>query len=94
MTKDMAMEVDVLKKKRITNKTKRFVGISRMVDANVPIEKAIDRTGHRSSKGFLQYDQTNKPINDRTISDIILGKSNPDVGLSYTLLYEGEHQKL
>ena len=94
MTKDMAIEVDVLKNKRITNKTGRSVGISRMVGANVPIEKAMERIGHRSSKGFLQYDRTAKSINDRTLSGIIWGKSNPDVALSNTPMYEGKRQKL
>ena len=94
MTKDMAMEVDVLKNKRIIDKIGRSVGINRMVDANVAIEKAMEKTSNRSSKGFLQYDQITKSINDCTLSSIILEKSNPDIGLSYTLLYEGERQKL
>jgi hypothetical protein len=51
----LAEDVPSLSGKRITNKTGRNTGITRLEEAMVPLDRAIQLTGHRDSKSYKKY---------------------------------------
>lgn len=57
--------------KIVTNKTSRNIGISRLDDAMVPIEKGMELTGHRDPKSFKKYNKTPKVTSDRATQRVL-----------------------
>jgi hypothetical protein len=51
----LAEDMPSLDGKRITNKTGRNTGISRLEEARVPLDRAIQLTGHRDIKSYKKY---------------------------------------
>jgi integrase len=73
VTKEMAISANIDKK--VTNKTGRQVGVTRMEEAKVPLETAMRRTGHRDPKSFYQYvANTNRSLEDKALQRVISGE--------------------
>lgn len=71
--KDLADYVPSLKAKRITNKSVRSTGISRMEAALAPVDKGMLQTGHRDVKSYKGYSRECKDKEDKVLQDIISG---------------------
>lgn len=57
----------------ITNKMMRRIGISRMEEAGVPVEKGMRITGHRDAKSYAKYRANDTEVDDRVCQDVISG---------------------
>ena len=55
MTKKLCDGILLLKGKNITNKMARNTGITRLDEAHVPLDKAMEFTSHRNQKSFKKY---------------------------------------
>ena len=55
MTKRLCDGVASLKGKNITNKSGRNIGITRLDEANVPLDKAMELTSHCNKKNMKKY---------------------------------------
>jgi hypothetical protein len=58
-----------------TNKTPRRIGISRIEEGLVPVEKGMRITGHRDSKSYAKYNAHLPESEQRTCQDLISGDS-------------------
>jgi hypothetical protein len=62
VAKKLAEDVPSLDTKRITNKTGRNTGISRLEEALVPIDRGMELTGHRDLKSYKKYSKQKDAI--------------------------------
>ena len=74
VTKLMAESANI--EKKVTNKTGRHIGTTRMEQALVPVNLACERIGHRDPKSFYKYVKKDKTVEDRAMQRIILGEKN------------------
>jgi hypothetical protein len=58
-----------------TNKTPRRIGISRMEEGLVPVEKGMRITGHRDSKSYAKYNAYLPESEQQACQDLISGDS-------------------
>jgi hypothetical protein len=67
------VEVVGIKTKRriITNKPMRCIGISRMEEAGVPVYKGMRITGHRDAKSYAKYRANDSEVEDKVCQDVI-----------------------
>jgi hypothetical protein len=54
----------------------RCIGITRMEDAGVPVEKGMRITGHRNTKSYAKYRANDSEVEDRVCQDIISGTTS------------------
>ena len=73
VTKSLCESIESLKDKRITNKTGRAVGITRMEEALVPRETGMEHTGHRDAKSYEKYNRESKVPSSKAVQKIISG---------------------
>jgi hypothetical protein len=70
----LARDVPSLVGKRISNKTSRGVGITRLNEGLVPIKKAIATTGHRSMDAFEKYNHEKKALFEKATRCVLFGE--------------------
>lgn len=59
--------------RHFTNKTPTKIGISRMEEAAVLVEKGMKITGHRDHKSYGCYNFVSKEIDQNVYQDVICG---------------------
>jgi hypothetical protein len=62
--------------RNITNKTMRQIGVSRMEEAGVLVEKGMRITSHRYHKSYAKYQANNNKVEDRVCQDVISGTTS------------------
>ena len=67
MTKRLCEGVLSLKGKNVTNKTGRNTGIIKLDKVLVPLDKAMELTGHRDQKSFKKYYRARVEVSDRVM---------------------------
>jgi hypothetical protein len=78
-----------------TNKTPRRIGISRMEEGLVPVEKGMRITGHRDMKSYAKYNSCLPDSEQRACQDLISGDSALAKGkaVNYLDLVTGQNLK-
>jgi hypothetical protein len=89
LTKKLCNSVASLKGKNITNKTGRNTGITRLDESLVPIEKAMEVTGHRDIKSFKKYNRSAPVVSDRAVQRSLAGDT-----LKYSDLVTEKRERL
>jgi hypothetical protein len=92
-TKLLAKDVPALKGQKITNKTGRGTRITRLNKALVPIEKAMETTGHCSIDAYEKYNQEKKYISKRATQKILSGEIKDGCPLLYSNAYKEELER-
>ena len=79
-----------------TNKTPRRIGITRMEESLVPVEKGMRITGHRDSKSYAKYNAHVPESEQRACQDIISGDSVVAKGMvsNYQDLLRDQEEKV
>ena len=79
----------------ITNKTMYKIGISRMEEVGVPVEKGMRITCHRDAKSYAEYQANDSEVDDRVCLDVISGTSTLTTGkcLQYDDILQLERDK-
>lgn len=93
ITKRIFSGVPTACEKRITNKTGRVTGITRMEEALVPREKAMVVTGHRDAKSYAKYSKEGR-VADRALQRVIAGECVNGQKLSYSDALRNENERL
>ena len=91
MTKWLCEGVLSLKGKNITNKTSTNIGITRLDEALVPLDKAMALIGHRDQKSFKKYCKAHIEVSDRVMQRFLARDS---IERSYSNLLDEEKQRL
>jgi hypothetical protein len=93
--KRLAREVPTLKDKRITNKTGRNTGISRLEEALVPIDREMELTGHRDSKSYKKYNRDKQASVSAAAMQAVMTGDQDGNAISYVdaLLIERSRQE-
>lgn len=78
----------VIGERKFTNKTPRRMGISRMAEAEIPVDKGMMVTGHRDVKSYNQYNANPAKIQMDTCQRIISGET-----LKYSEVLSEEKKK-
>jgi hypothetical protein len=92
-TKLLAKDVPALKGRKIINKTERGTRITRLNKALVPIEKAMETTGHRSIDAYEKYNQKKKYILERATQRVLSGQIKDGHPLLYSDAYKEELER-
>jgi hypothetical protein len=92
-TKVIVRDVPALSGKKISNKTGRGVGITHLNEGMVPIEKAMEATGHRSMDAFEKYNREKKFISEHAMQRVLSGEFRNGRPLLYQDAYKEECER-
>ena len=82
-----------LKGKNITNKIGWGTGITRLNEALVPIEKAMETTGHHNIDAYEKYNKKKKYISERATQRVLFGEIKDGCPLLYFDAYKEELER-
>ncbi|KAL2607841.1 hypothetical protein R1flu_026414 [Riccia fluitans] len=89
-TKRMVRDIPEISHKRITNKTGKVIGTSRMEEENVLIHVGMKQRGHRDAKSYAKYNPGEAEIRNRAAQMIIAGETRDN---SKRILFEEAFQE-
>jgi hypothetical protein len=92
-TKLLAKAVPCLAGKRISNKTGRGVGITRLNEGLVPIAKAMETTGHHKMDTFEKYNQEILFFSERATQHVLSGEMRDGIPILYEDTYKEEMER-
>jgi hypothetical protein len=93
-TRLLAQDVPSMEGKRITNKSRRGTGITRMNQALVPIEKAMETTSHRTMDTYEKYNQEKKYLSERATQRVFCGEIKNGRPILYEDAYKEEIERM
>jgi hypothetical protein len=89
----LAKDVPALKGRKITNKNGRNIGITRLNEALVPIEKAMETTRHCIIDAYEKYNQKKKYISKHATQRVLSGEIRDGHPLLYSDAYKEELER-
>jgi len=87
----------IIGNRRFSNKSARRIGISRMEESLVHVEKGMMTTGHRDHKSYQSYNALPRIKDNKVIQRIISGTDAVDATgrlLTYSEILEDEEEKI